>query len=138
MPLGGFLAQMELQLVEVAIEKVVALFTDVLLPQQIEGGDISALKDFVEKIDTDKETVRGAVMSTIRELEAIVPGAAPGQGQGGVPDTIEMMRSLASGGIPGNAEGLPAPPIIREVMQRALPSSQRRLVSETAPGNTAA
>ncbi len=123
---------------EIALEKMVALFTDLLLPQQIEAGDLGALKDFVEKIDTDKETVRGAVMSTIRELESIVPGAAPGQGQGGAPDTIEMMRSLASGGIPGNAEGLPAPPSVGADLQRALPSQQRRLVSETAPGNTAA
>jgi len=123
---------------EIALEKMVSLFTDLLLPQQIEAGDLGALKDFVEKIDTDKETVRGAVMSTIRELESIVPGAPPGQGGPGAPDTIQMMRSLASGGIPGNAEGLPAAPTVGADLQRALPGAQRRLVSETAPGGTAA
>ena len=101
------------------------------------AGDLGALKSFVERIDDDRETVRSAVMETIKELEQIAPGGPPGAG-GPQPDTIQQMRSLASGGIPGNAEGLPAPPTVGEDLQRALPSRERRLVSETAPGGTAA
>jgi hypothetical protein len=48
------------------------------------------------------------------------------------------MRSLASGGQPGNAEGLPQPPTIGPELEKMLPGKQRRLVSETAPGGTAA
>jgi hypothetical protein len=115
------------------------MFYTVLLPQQIEQGNLGALKDFVERIDDDKETVRSAVLNTIKELEIAagpVPGqGGPGQGPG---DVIQQMRSLASGGIPGQAAGQPAPPTIGRDLQNMLPSGQRRLVSETAPGGTAA
>lgn len=124
---------------DIAIENLTKLFYTSLLPQQIEQGDLTALKDFVERIDDDRETVRSAVMETIRELENPAPGPIPGApGQGGEIDTIQMMRSLASGGQPGNAEGLPQPPTIGPELQKMLPNRQRRLVSETAPGGTAA
>jgi hypothetical protein len=124
---------------DIAIENLTSLFYKVLLPQQIEQGDLGALKKFVERIDSDKETVRTAVMETIRELEQPAPGPIPGQpGGGGQVDTVQMMRSLASGGQPGNAEGLPTPPTIGPELQKMLPNRQRRLVSETAPGGTAA
>jgi len=122
---------------DIAIENLTDLFYKVLLPQRIEQGDLGALKGFVEKIDDDRETVRSAVLSTIKEMEALA-GPVPGQAPGGQPDTIQMMRSLASGGIPGNAEGQPMPPTIGNELQKMLPSRQRRMVSETAPGNTAA
>jgi len=124
---------------DIAIENLTGLFYKVLLPQQIEQGDLGALKKFVERIDDDRETVRTAVMETIRELENPAPGPIPGApGGGGQVDTIQMMRSLASGGQPGNAEGLPEPPTIGPELQKMLPNRQRRLVSETAPGGTAA
>ena len=125
---------------DIAIEKLTAMFTDLILPQQIEQGNLTALKDFVERIDDDRETVRSAVLETIKELEP-TPGPLPGgegQAGGGPGDVIQQMRSLASGGIPGNAAGQPAPPTIGQDLQNMLPSGQRRLVSETAPGGTAA
>ena len=124
---------------DIAIENLTGLFYKVLLPQQIEQGDISALQAFVDRIDDDRETVRSAVMETIKELTAPAPGPIPGSPAGGGDiDTIQMMRSLASGGQPGNAEGLPQPPTIGPELEKMLPNRQRRLVSETAPGNTAA
>ncbi len=125
---------------DIAIENLTKMFYTILLPQQIEQGNLAALKNFVERIDDDKETVRTAVINTIKELEASagpVPGGpgGPGQGPG---DVIQQMRSLASGGIPGNAAGQPTPPTIGQDLQNILPSGQRRLVSETAPGGTAA
>lgn len=123
---------------DIAIENLTSLFYKVLLPQRVEAGDLRALKQFVDRIDDDKETVRSAVLDTIKELEDVaapIPGEGGGEGQG---DPIQMMRSLASGGVPGNAAGLPAPPTIGRDLQRVLPNQQRRLVSETAPGNTAA
>ena len=122
---------------DIAIEDLIAIFTKIVLPQQIEQGNLKALKDFVERIDDDKETVRSAALATIKELEAI-PGPLPDQAGGGPIDTVRMMRSLASGGIPGNAAGQPMPPTIGVDLQNMLPTSQRRLVSETAPGGTAA
>lgn len=122
---------------DIVIEKLTSIFTDLIIPQQIEQGNLAALKDFVVRIDDDRETVRSAVMATIKELEP-TPGQVPngpGEGQG---DVIQQMRSLASGGIPGNAAGLPSPPGIGQDLQNMLPSQQRRLVSETAPGGTAA
>ena len=122
---------------DIAIEALTSMFYKLILPQQIEQGNLTALKDFVAKIDDDKETVRSAVLETIKDLEPS-PGpvpSQPGQGQG---DAIQMMRSLASGGIPGNAEGQPTPPTIGGDLQAVLPPQQRRLVSETAPGGTAA
>jgi hypothetical protein len=123
---------------DIAIENLTGLFYKALLPQQIEQGDLTALKAFVEKIDTDKETVRSAVLDTIKEMEAPAPGPIPGAPGGGNPDPVQMMRSLASGGIPGNAEGLPAPPTIGPELQKMLPARQRRLATEAAPGGTAA
>ncbi|KKM89390.1 hypothetical protein LCGC14_1249180 [marine sediment metagenome] len=124
---------------DIAIENLTKMFYTVLLPQQIEQGNISALQDFVVRIDDDGETVRSAVLQTIKELE-IAAGPVPGQGGNGQGpgDVIQQMRSLASGGIPGQAAGQPEPPTIGRDLQNMLPSGQRRLVSETAPGGTAA
>jgi hypothetical protein len=124
---------------DIVIEDLTSIFTNILIPQQIEQGNLGALKDFVARIDDDKETVRSAVLETIKELE-INAGPVPGQGGGGEGpgDVIQQMRSLASGGIPGQAAGQPAPPTIGRDLQNILPSGQRRLVSETAPGGTAA
>ncbi len=123
---------------DIAIENLTSLFYKAILPQRIEQGDLGALKKFVERIDDDRETVRSAVLQTIKELEDGVPGEIPGQPGGGGGDPVQMMRSLASGGIPGNAEGLPQPPRIGPDLQQVLPARQRRLVSETGPGGTAA
>ncbi len=122
---------------DIAIENLTSMFYKVLLPQQIEQGNLGALKDFVERIDDDRETVRSAVIATIKEMEA-TQGPAPSPPSGGQVDTTQMMRSLASGGIPGNAEGQPTPPTIGNDLKRVLPAQQRRMMSETAPGNTAA
>ena len=125
---------------DITIEKLTKIFTDMVLPQRIEAGDLTSLKAFVDRIDDDRETVRSAVLDTIKELEPMpgeIPGM-PGGAGGGQGDPIQMMRSLASGGIPGNAEGLPAPPGIGPKLQEMLPPRQRRTVSETAPGGTAA
>ncbi len=124
---------------DIAIENLTSMFYKVLLPQQIEQGNLGALKDFVGRIDDDRETVRSAVLETIKEMEAAAGPVPAQQGGGQGPgDVIQQMRSLASGGIPGNAEGQPTPPTIGNELQNVLPSSQRRLVSETAPGGTAA
>ena len=124
---------------DIAIENLTKLFYTLVLPQQIQMGDLSGLKDFVERIDDDGETVRSAVLDTIKEME-IAAGPVPGQNGGGQGpgDVIQQMRSLASGGIPGRAAGQTAPPTIGRDLQNMLPSGQRRLVSETAPGGTAA
>ncbi len=122
---------------DIAIEDLVELFMKGVLPQQIEQGNLAALKDFVERIDDDKETVRSAVFDTIKEMNP-TPGPVPGGPGEGPGDIVQQMRSLASGGIPGNAAGLPTPPGIGQDLQNMLPSQQRRLVSETGPGGTAA
>lgn len=117
---------------DIVIEKLTDLFTDLVLPQQIQAGDLAALVKFVDLIDTDKTTVREAVLQTIRETQiAPAQGAAPQLGSGQRADIVRMMRSLASGGIPGNAEGLPTP-------ERALPGPDRRALAEVGPGGTAA
>lgn len=96
---------------EIAIEKLAMLFIDGVLPQTVQQGDLGALKAFVEKIDDDKETVRSAVLGTIRELESVpAEGSQQGQGGGGSQarqDVMRMVRSLGAGGVPGNAEGQP-------------------------------
>lgn len=121
---------------EITIEKLTSLFLDQVLPQSIQGGDLAALKAFVDKIDTDKVTVRGAVLDTIREMSAPPPGeAGAGPGGGGGPaDVMKMMRSMAFGGVPGRAEGLPLP---GKDLQQVLPPSARRAMAESAPGGTA-
>ncbi len=123
---------------EIAIESLTQIYLNLILPQRIEQGDLASLKEFVELIDTGKETVRSAVLKTIANLTEGAAGPLAGEAQAGEPDAIQMMRSLASGGIPGNAAGLPAPPTVGPELQRALPGSTRRLVSESAPGGTAA
>jgi hypothetical protein len=122
---------------DIAIEALTSMFYKLILPQQIEQGNLTALQDFVDKIDDDRETVRSAVLATIKDLQP-TPGPVPNQPGEGQGDTIQMMRSLASGGIPGNAAGQPTPPTIGGDLQAVLPPKQRRLVSETAPGGTAA
>ena len=60
---------------------------------------------FIDKIDSDKMTVRAAVFETIRETEIAAADAAQGGGGPGTPggraDIIKMVRSLGAGGIPG-------------------------------------
>lgn len=120
---------------EITIEKLTSMFLDTVLPQAIQSGDLAALKQFVDKIDGDKLTVRAAVLDTIREMTA--PQQAPGPeaaGGGGPGDVMKMMRSLSFGGIPGRAEGLPLP---GKELQQVLPPTARRMAAETAPGGTA-
>lgn len=118
---------------EITIEKLVTLFTDVLLPQEVQAGDKEALLAFIEKIDTDKKSAREAMFETIRSANlAAAQGGGAGQfGSGQRADIVRMMRSMASGGVPGNAEGLPS-------ADMALPPPDRRALAETAPGGTAA
>lgn len=117
---------------EITIEKMVTLFTDVLLPQEIQAGNKEAMLAFIDLIDTDKKSARQAMFDTIRKAKI-----APAQGGGGEfgsgqrADIVRMMRSMASGGVPGNAEGLPS-------ADMALPPPDRRALAETAPGGTAA
>ena len=113
-----------------AIENLTNLFYQQLLPQRIQSGDLSALKNFVRKFDDDDMTTRAAVMATIREMTAV---AADGQPQDptspqGRQDIMRLVRSLNSGGIPGNAEGQPP---------SALPGPIRRQLAQAAPGGTA-
>lgn len=123
---------------DIAIENLTKLFYEGVLPQQVQAGDYRGLKQFVDLIDSDEETVRSAVLQTIAQIQPVA-GPMPGGPAGGAPpDVIQMQRSLASGGIPGNAEGQPSPPTIGDSLQRVLPPRQRRLVSENGPGNTAA
>ena len=120
---------------EIMIEKLNGLFTDVLLPQQIQSGDIKSLKDFVEKIDDDSMTVRAAVLDTIREAMAPQPQQGlPGAGgpPGAPPDALLAERSLDNGGIPGNAAGLP--PQVGPGLQNALPPGVARQVAQVSPG----
>ena len=114
---------------DIAIEKLTDLFLDVLLPQQIQAGDRTALVKFVDKIDLDKMTVREAVFETIRESEITSAEGPGGPGTpGGRADIMRMVRSLQSGGIPGSAEGQPPSQI---------PAPTRRQLAQTAPGGTA-
>lgn len=123
---------------EMAIERLVRIFTDVLLPQQIQAGDTLALQKFIDKIDSDEKTVREAVYETIREMNAVAPAqgaGGPGLGAGGRADILKMVRSMGSGGVPGTAEGQPMPegpagtPVVGGELRRAL--------SQISPGGTA-
>lgn len=116
---------------EIAIEKLTALWFDGVLPQQIQAGDTDALVKFIEKIDTDKKSVREAMFETVREGRIAAANEAGQFGAGQRADIVRMMRSMASGGIPGNAEGQPA-------ADMALPPPDRRMLAEAAPGGTAA
>lgn len=117
---------------DMAIERLTGLFFDFVLPQSIQAGDLGQIRAFVEKIDTDKVTVRQAVLDTIRETET-PPAAGPG-GAGGpdttTPDVMRMVRSLDKGGIPGNAEGQPP-------SQVGLAPAVRRSLAQIGPGGTA-
>lgn len=123
---------------DIVIEGLTDLFTQGILGQMIQGGDLSALQAFVERIDADKETIREAVLATIQEMQAPQPAqgqGAPAAGGNGQIDVTQMMRSLASGGIPGNAEGLPP---VGPDLRNVLPAGVGRALSEVAPGGTAA
>jgi hypothetical protein len=123
---------------DIAIEKLTHLFLDEVLPQQIQAGDLVALKKFIDRIDSDDATVRGAVLDTIREMESAAAADAQRQadataaGPGG--NVMEMMRSMAFGGIPGRAEGLPMP---GADLSAVLPPQAQSLVAESAPGGNA-
>lgn len=95
---------------DMAIEALVDQFLKVLLPQQIQSGDLSAIVDFIARIDDDSKTIREAVMEAITELQNVQPaqGAAAGPGAGGGrADIMRLARSLDAGGIPGGAAGQP-------------------------------
>lgn len=120
---------------DMTIEALTDIFLTQVLPGQIQQGDLEALKKFVEKIDDDEQTVRAAVLDTIREMTA-QPAEEPG-GPNGLPagkraDIMKMVRSLQSGGIPGNAEGQPEPP-----GPPGLPPGAGRQLAQVAPGGTA-
>jgi hypothetical protein len=129
---------------DIAIEKLITIYTDVILPQEIQAGNKDALVDFIDKIDTDKMTVREAVFETIRamKLDPAAEGASPGGlGAGGRADILRMVQSLGSGGIPGNAEGQPGTgggsPLATGGLRQALGSQNARAIAEVAPGGTA-
>jgi hypothetical protein len=128
---------------DIAIEKLITIYTDVILPQEIQAGNKDALVDFIDKIDTDKMTVREAVFETIRamKLDPAAEGASPGGlGAGGRADILRMVQSLGSGGIPGNAEGQPGTgggsPLATGGLRQALGSQNARAIAEVAPGGT--
>lgn len=118
---------------DIAIEKLVTLFTDVVLPQQVQAGDKAALVAFVDLIDTDKKTVREAVFETIRNTQlAAEQGQGGAASPGGRADIMRLMRSMQSGGIPGNAEGQP-----ESGLPGQIPAPARRQLANVAPGGTA-
>jgi len=148
MPLRQFMEKMGIEdplaaETDLAIEKLITLFTDVILPQEVQAGNKQAIVDFIDKIDNDKMTVREAVFETIRGTQ-IDPAQDPGGGglgAGGRADIMRMMQSLGSGGIPGNAEGQPGTggpqPIATGGLRQALGSEASRAIAEVAPGGTA-
>lgn len=113
---------------EITIEKLTSLFVEGLLPQQIQAGDKEALVDFIDKIDSDKKSIREAMFETIRQTKltpADGQGPAPGSPAGRA-DIMRMMRSLSQGGVPGSAEGQPP---------TQLPGPVRRQLATAAPGS---
>jgi hypothetical protein len=118
---------------DMAIERLTLLFTDVLLPQQIQAGDKAALVKFIDLIDTDKKSVREAVIETIRET-MIAPAEAPAPGSpAGRADILKMARSLEFGGIPGQAEGQP-PTLMGQGPAPGAPPEINRALASIAPG----
>ena len=116
---------------DMAIEALTGMFLTQLLPQQVQAGDLTALQKFIDKIDTDKMSVRAAVMETIRESTSIAPGDGSEPGPNGQrADILRMVRSLDRGGIPGNAEGQPP-------SQVGLAPAVRRGLAQIGPGGTA-
>lgn len=113
---------------DMAIEALIGrdgLFFGLILPQQIESGNLQAAIDFVNRIDGDNASVREAVFETIRQSLQPAPGGAGGPaGPPQAGDILRQVASLQAGGIPGQAEGLPLP---GPELARALPGSQRRL-----------
>lgn len=127
---------------EMVIESLTDLFVAQILPQQIQSGDLAALKAFVDRIDDDDQTTRAAVLDTIREMTNPAPGGPGpnGLGSGQRADIMKMMRSLQSGGIPGQAEGQPPSQVAGGpggVAAPGLPSPARRQLAQSAPGGTA-
>lgn len=119
---------------DIAIERLVDLYLDQVLPQQIAAGDQTAIASFIDRIDGDDATVRSAVLDAIKEARTLAAEqAGPGDGTQGI-DPIQMLRSLGSGGIPGNAAGLPP---VSPRLRSALPAATSRLAQEAAPGGTA-
>jgi hypothetical protein len=132
---------------EMGIEKLIALFTDQILPQTVMSGDTTALVQFIDLIDSDNNTMREAVYETIRKAQ-VPPAPEAGQGgpmsPGGRADIMKMVRSLGAGGIPGQAEGMPptmmpggGPPGGGPPGMPQLPGPARRLAAAGAPGGTA-
>lgn len=119
---------------EMGIEKLIKLFTDVILPQTIQAGDKEALVKFIDLIDADDKTMREAVYETIRgvQLTAAEGGPTDPMSPGGRTDIMKMVRSMSAGGIPGSAEGQPA-----SQLPGQLPGPIRRLAAQGAPGGTA-
>ena len=115
-----------------AIEQLANLFFNAILPQSIQAGDLDALRRFVEKIDDDNQTVRGAVWETIKEMMPPVPATGTQAGTSSQMDALRMIRSLTSGGIPGRAEGQPGPGL-----RGVLPNPVQRQLAQVAPGGTA-
>lgn len=95
---------------DMAIEELVDQYLKVLIPQQIQSGDLTAIASFIARIDDDKKTVREAVLEAIAEQTQVQPdqgaGGAGGPGSGRA-DIMRLARSLDQGGIPGGAEGQP-------------------------------
>jgi len=115
---------------EVVMEKLTDIFINGVLPQMVEAGDTGALLKMFERLDSDKETLREAVMSTIRETQ--VPpannGGMPGApAQPTSPET--MIQSLQAGGVPGQAAQMPAP---NRDLLRAFPNGVNRRTIEEA------
>ena len=115
---------------DMAIEKMVKLFIDGVLPQQIQGGDLSGFAAMIEALDDDKVSVRAAAMKVARDLGMIPPADGSGVPPGPAPapdDPMAMLGAAAAGGIPGSSPNLPMP---GGDLRRALPSGVQRRLQE--------
>lgn len=113
---------------EMAIAKMVTHVTDLVLPQQIQSGDMTPFVKLWEKIDTDQKSVREAAFEMLKESSiaaADQQGPADPTSPQGRADILRLVRSMEAGGIPGQAAGQPP---------SQLPADVSRMAANVAPG----
>ncbi|REK34107.1 MAG: hypothetical protein DWQ20_07050 [Actinobacteria bacterium] len=113
---------------DILIEQLTDIYIQQVLPLQLTQQDPAVL-EFLDAIDSDDTTTRGAVLKALRDAQVVAERQAAQQAEaGGAPfDALGAIQSLQSGGIPGVSPGL----------QNALPANISRLNAEVAPGGTA-
>lgn len=119
---------------DIAIEKLITMFFDGVLPQQIQGGDLNGFNLMIQALDDDKLSIRAAALKVAKEMGMIPPADGSGVPRGPAPATPDggaMAESLMSGGIPGSADGLPVP---GADLRRIMPSGVQRQLAQAAPG----